>query len=202
MNKRHLRRFYNKIAPINIWIFFGLFLAFSVIAAFALRQNNLTALELRDKVTAADKANKGTEEALKELREFTYSHMNADLSNGTNIQQPVQLKYEYERLVAKEKARVEKANEQIYTNAQKYCEKKYPGSFSGGPRVPCIANYVKNNGDREKEIPDALYKFDFVSPVWSPDLAGFSVLFALIFLGLFILRYILDKWLRIELHED
>lgn len=177
-------------------------LIFGVVGVLAYRQNNITALRLRDTVLEADKNNGDVETALKELREFTYSHMNANLSSGTGTQHPIQLVYRYERLVQVEKDRVAKANEQIYTEAQRFCEKKYPGSFSGGPRVPCIEDYVTKNGEKEKPIPDDFYKFDFVAPTWSFDLAGISLALSGLFLALFFLRFTLDKWLKHELKKQ
>ncbi len=198
-NKRQLRHFWAKIRGVSHWYFFAGFVAFAVIGVFALRQNNLTAIHLRDELLKVDEEGGDVEGSLRNLREFVYSHMNADLSTGTGVQQPVQLKYSYERLVAAEKARVEKANENVYTAAQKYCESKYPGSFSGGPRVPCIRDYVTNNGVKEQPVPDDFYKFSFASPRWSPDLAGISILLAGIFLVVFIIRFVLERWLKLEL---
>ncbi len=200
MNKRYIHHVWRKLRPISFWYFLAAFLVFATIGIFALRQNNLKAIELRNKVLEVDKENGDIEGALREIREFVYSHMNADLSAGTNIQQPIQLKYSYERLIEVEKKRVEKANENVYTRAQTYCEKKYPASTSGGPRVPCIQEYVTSNGEKQKSIPDALYKFDFVSPVWSPDLAGWSLLLAGVFLLLFIVRFGIERWLKFELN--
>lgn len=201
MNKRKLHHLWTKIRGLSFWyLLLGLIL-FSSVAIFALRQNNLTAIRLREEVLAVDKKDGDVESALRELREFVYSHMNADLSAGTSIQQPVQLKYTYERLAKAEKQRVEQANDSVYTQAQKFCEQKYPGSFSGGPRVPCIADYVSKNGEEEKPIPDDLYKFDFVSPRWTPDIAGISILLAAAFFLLLIIRFVLDRWLRLELGE-
>lgn len=199
MNKRALHHFWVTIRSVSYWYFFAAFIVCSFIAVFALRQNNLTAINLREQVLEVDKQNGDVEMALRELREYVYAHMNADLSAGTGIQQPVQLKYRYERLVAAEKARVEKANESVYTAAQRHCERLHPGSFSGGPRVPCIAEYVSKNGIKEQPIPDDLYKFDFVSPRWSPDVAGLSMVLAGLFLFLFVVRFMLERWLRLEL---
>lgn len=172
---------------------------FLVIGIFALRQNNLTAIHLRDELLTVDEKGGDVEASLRKLREFVYSHMNADLGAGTGIQQPIQLKYSYERLVAAEKARVEKANENVYTAAQRYCERKYPGSFSGGPRVPCIQDYVTKNGEKEQPIPEDFYKFSFTSPRWSPDIAGISLLLSFVFFVLFVIRFILERWLKVEL---
>lgn len=113
------------------------------------------------------------------LREYVHSHMNTSLSTGTSVYPPIQLKHTYDRLVSAEQKRVAAINEKIYVNAQDYCEKQNSADFSGRNRVPCIEKYVSDRGQKEKSIPDALYKFDFASPTWSPDFAGWSLLAAL-----------------------
>lgn len=200
IDKRHLHHVWRKLRPINSWVFLGLALAFGIISIYAMRQNNLTAIRLRDTVIEADKQNADVEKPLRALREHVYSHMNADLSTGTGLQQPVQLKYRYDRLVAAEKARVEAANGNIYTQAQAECERQVPAGASGGGRIACIEQYVSNNGVAENPIPDALYKFDFVSPRWSPDVAGISLFLSAAFFLLFVVRFTLERWLKHELH--
>jgi len=105
--------------------------------------------------------------------------------------------------VATEKARVEAANGNIYTTAQAECEKQFPAGVSGSGRIGCIEQYVSNNGVAENPIPDALYKFDFVSPRWSPDAAGISLLLGGVFFLLFVVRFTLERWLKHKLraHE-
>ena len=124
--------------------------------------------------------------------------MNTDLSSGPNsVYPPIQLKYTYERLVqAQEQA---KTNDQLYTDAQHYCEKQDSVDFSGHNRVPCIEQYVQSHGGTQTpatNIPDSLYKFDFVSPAWSPDLAGWSMLVAAISWLLLIAALIVDRWFK------
>ena len=191
--------FRQKLSSINNIYFLLLAIFFGFVSLYALRQNNLTAIQLRDDVIAADKANKQVEEKLRLLREYIYSHMNADLSSGGGLSQPVQLKYRYERLVAAEKKRTDQANESIYTDAQNYCEKKFPlgqVGASGGGRIGCIKDYVTKKGEDAKPIPEDLYKFDFISPRWSPDLAGWSLVFSFIFFGLWVFGLITKKRLR------
>jgi hypothetical protein len=197
--KRHLHHVWRRLRPINAWIFLGLAVLFAALGVYAMRQNNLVSLRLRDEVIKADEQNVDVETPLRALREHIYSHMNADLSNGGGLQQPIQLKYRYERLVAAEKAKTESANGSIYTQAQAECEKQFPAGqvgVSGRGRISCIEDYVSSHGVAENTIPDALYKFDFVSPVWSPDLAGLSLLLAVIFLILFVVRFTLEKWFQ------
>jgi hypothetical protein len=171
-----------------------------------MRQNNIRSIELRDAVTEADKNNGDVETPLRALREHVYAHMNADLSSGTGVQQPVQLKYRYDRLVAAEKARINGANGDVYTQAQAECEKQFPAGqvgASGGGRIACIEQYVSSHGGAvENPIPDSLYKFDFVSPVWSPDLAGFSLLLSALFFLLFVVRFTLERWFRHQLKNQ
>ncbi len=156
-------------------------------------------LRLREAVYVADKNNGDTESALKDLRVYIYSHMNTSPSSGgIAIKPPIQLKYTYERLVLAEKARVAAANTKIYSNAQSYCESQID-SFSGRSRVPCIEDYVAKNGVNEKPIEDSLYKFDFVSPKWSADVAGISLLVSIVSLVVFAVLFLLDKWARWEL---
>ena len=128
MNKRHLHHVWRKLKPINTWFFFGGFVLFLGIGIYGARANNLQSIKLRDAVLAADQANGDVETPLVKLREHMYSHMNSGLSSG-NLQQPIQLKYRYERLVEAEKQRVTQTNDQIYTEAQKYCEALYPTGF-------------------------------------------------------------------------
>jgi hypothetical protein len=160
----------------------------------ALRTNNLHMVKLRAEVYQADKANGDVRGTLTNLQHYVTSHMNTDLTPGRNaVYPPIQLKYTYERLVAANNQKL--SNEQVYIDAQAYCEKLNPTDFSGRNRVPCIQEYVSTHGaNAPKTIPDSLYKFDFVSPSWSPDLAGWSavttVLLALSAAGLWIVRRI------------
>lgn len=161
---------------------------------FALRNNYQTMVELREEVYAADQSGAGVEEALQRLRAHVNVHMNTNLSGGAeSIYPPIHLKATYERLQAAEQTRVNDINSRVYTEAQAYCERQYPGSFSGGPRVPCIEQYVKEKGATVQPIPDALYKFAFASPSWSPDLAGWMMAVSIVFLVLALIRFVLGR---------
>lgn len=202
MNKRNLHHYSKPLRKFSYWYFLIACIVCSAVAVFALRQNNLNALNLRDEVLKVDEQNGDVEAALKNLRVYVYSHMNTNLATNTSVYPPIQLKYRYERLVAAEKARVDQANSNtIYNDAQKYCETNFPQSFYGAGRLPCIQNYIDTHAApavAEQQIPDSLYKFNFASPVWSPDLAGWSIVFAGLFFLLFLVRFVLERWLRYE----
>ena len=198
MNKRKLHHQLGPVRRIRFWHYLVIAIFFGVLSAVSLRQNNLNALELRNNVLSVDKANGDVDQALQELRSYVYSHMNTDLATESGVYPPVQLKYRYERLLEKEQKRVANANEDVYSDAQKYCERQNSTDFSGRNRVPCIQQYVSNNGGdpKVKEIPEDLYKFNFTSPTWSPDLAGWSLVLTGVFTVLAISKLALEAWVK------
>ncbi|MBC7707915.1 hypothetical protein H7Y63_01695 [Polaromonas sp.] len=146
------------------------------ICAFSLRANNQHMLELRQAVYTADERGSGVQEALVNLQSYVTAHMNTKLDAGSNaVYPPIQLKYTYDRLVRARSEQLATTNSQTYTAAQTYCEQQNPNDVSGRNRVPCIEEYVQSHGVQLAPIPDALYKFSFASPAWSPDLAGWSM---------------------------
>jgi hypothetical protein len=153
-------------------------------------------MALRSDVYAADKNNVDVVGALNKLRSFVNAHMNTSLERKNGVYPPIQLMYTYERLQKAEKDRVNAANSQVYTDAQNHCERLFPGSFSGGPRVPCIEQYVKEHVTTAKPIPQELYRFNFASPPWSPDLAGITKALAIFFLAMTILRFVAGRALE------
>lgn len=151
-----------------------------LVCIYGLRHNNLTMVHLRQQVYDADRNNADVQGALSRLQHYVTTHMNTDLTPGHNsVYPPIQLQYTYARQKAALNPSQPISNEQLYNDAQKYCEQQNPTDFSGRNRVPCIQQYVTSHGgaaSATQEVPDSLYKFDFVSPQWSPDLAGWSLL--------------------------
>lgn len=194
MNARKLHHVWKRFRRIRPWYFFAAAALSLAVGVLALRANNLKMVQLRDAVYQADKNGGDTSKALTELQRYVTRHMNTDLSTGNNpVYPPIQLKYTYERL---REANVKNSNAQVYTDAQAYCESLNSTDFSGRNRVPCIEAYVQKNGVQQKPIPDALYKFDFISPVWSPDLAGYSLLVTGLLALLGLATWRIDHWFR------
>jgi hypothetical protein len=199
MNKRHLHHTWTRLRRIKPWYFLILAIISGLICIFALRGNNQHMIELRDNVYAADKENGDTETALRELQAYVTTHMNTNLSAGKNaVYPPIQLKYTYDRLVQAQSGQTADSNQKIYTDAQHSCEQQNSTDISGRNRVPCIQAYVQAHTvvPQTSSIPDALYKFSFVSPVWSPGLAGWSMLVAIISLVLFVISFIANRWFK------
>lgn len=196
MDKKTLRYAWRRIRAVKTWYLLVACVVCAVLAVVALRLNFQTMVKLRADVYAADQSGVGVEQALQKLRAHVNGHMNTNLSSGPEgIYPPIHLKYTYERLVKAEQDRVNTVNSGVYTQAQTHCERLHPGSFSGGPRVPCIEDYVKQHGTSARPIPDALYKFDFASPGWSPDAAGLLLAASVVLLAAAGVRYAVGQWL-------
>lgn len=182
MDKKTLHRIWTKVRPIKPYYFAVLAVICGIVCIFALRANNEHMIGLRDAVYAADKNNGNVEQALNNLRKYVYGHMNTDLAAGPNaVHPPIQLKYTFDRLVQVESQHVESQNASLYTNAQAYCQALIPNGFSGRYREACINQYVTTHGASAQSVPKNLYEFDFVSPKWSPDLAGWSLILTIVF---------------------
>ncbi len=184
-------------------VFLALFVIFALVSIYSLRHNNLTMVKLRNAVYDADKNNGDVNKSLNNLREYVYSHMNTNLSSGGNaIKPPIQLKYTYERLQSAAEAQAN--NQGLYTQAEDYCQARIPASvsISGRGRIDCVQNYILNHGGKAApRVPAALYEFDFASPAWSPDLAGWSLLLAAVSFLAFIVRLAFDKVLGVQRHH-
>jgi hypothetical protein len=196
MNKRKLHHIWTKLRLIRPWYVLILLLLSAGVSIYALRQNNITMINLRNDVYQADKNNTDVEQALQNLQADVVSHMNTSLTTGnSSVYPPIQLSYTYERLIQASQAQSQTVNTQIYTNAQTYCQQLNPVDFSGHNRVPCIEPYVQSHGISVPNIPPNLYEFDFISPTWSPDLAGWALVASTVLLLLFVGLVIVRKWL-------
>jgi len=146
--------------------------ASSISLVSGLRANNLRMLELREDVFIADESGQGIEDALRALQAHVTTHMNADLPRlGDNP--AIQLKNTYERLQTAESQRVSEARQALTDEATAYCEANVRG-VQLSVRAQCVSEYIAARPVSEKEINPDLYRYNFASPRWSPDLAGWS----------------------------
>lgn len=197
MNKRRLHHFWTKARKVKPTYLLIITLLCGAVCTLALRSNNEHMVKLRSNVYTADKAGTDVEAPLRQLQSYVTSHMNTSLTTGNNsVYPPIQLKYTYQRLLQAESATAGASNTQLYTEAQNYCQAQIPTGFSGRGRVPCIEQYIESHDTTLPQVPTALYEFDFVSPKWSPDLAGWSLLATIIFGLLFVVSLPLNLWLK------
>ncbi|MCB1712970.1 MAG: hypothetical protein KDH96_10990 [Candidatus Riesia sp.] len=166
---------------IKVFVFAGATALSSGAFVYGMVQNGNGAVELYNKLIATDKAGGDVTTALNELRSYIYSHMNTEIGGPNGIYPPIQLQGTYDRLVTAEQSRVKEINDNLYSEAQSFCEVNGNQGYSGRNRIDCINEYIDNHGAKEQTIDDSFYKYDFVSPRWSPDLAGYSLIAVIIF---------------------
>lgn len=202
MNKRYLHHLWTQVRRIKPWYFLVLALISGAVCVMALRANNEHMIKLRDAVFKADQNNADVQKPLAQLQAYVTTHMNTNLSAGRNpVYPPIQLQHTYERLAQSQTQQLlEQSNSQLYSQAQSYCEGLNHTDFSGHNRVPCIEQYVQSHGGQQSQtapaIPKELYEFSFVSPRWSPDLAGWSMLVAIVSVLLAFVTFVVRHWLR------
>lgn len=202
MNKGKLYHYHKQLRRVHSWYFLIVALLFLGLAITGLRQNYSTMVSLREAVYKTDEQNGDTEKSLQELRSFVHGHMNTNLSSGSNaIKPPIQLKARYNRLVAAEEEKVKAANAGVTAAAEAVCGQRFPAGGFNAPRVACIQEYVQANAQKPSTVPDALYKFDFITPRWSPDQAGWSLLGFGLCITLFVSRLTIDRWLKRQFHH-
>lgn len=209
MDKGALHHKWRRVRLVRPAYFVVLFIISAVICLVALRQNYSHMVVLKDKVYAADKSGQGVEPALQNLQNFITHHMNTNPASASNsVYPPIQLKYTYERLQQQALAEQNQGKTNFYTEAQDTCQQQYPiesSLYVWQSYVKCVQAYLASHNASvtapASGPPAGLYEFDFASPAWSPDLAGWSLVASALFLALAIAFFLVDFWFKRELER-
>lgn len=200
MDKGKLHHYWIAFRKPSLYILIVCTVFFSVLAVYSLRANNLKMLQLKNAVYVADEQNGDIEGALQDLRSFVNTHMNTQLRSSDATEPPIQLIHQFNRYIEAEQLKlVNQDGYQVYRDAQARCE---TGAIPLTARAQCIQEYIVANGGNIAQLsipPKELYTFDFVSPVWSVDVAGISLVLAIISGLLLITRLVLGKVITYEL---
>lgn len=205
-DKRMLRKRLWQLRRVKTWQLLIILLLLAFVAATFLRLNNLGMVERRDVVLAADE--RGDAEALERslvaLQHYVSAHMNTSLQNGIYLEH----EYERDRNVALEAAsEAQNPNSDVYQQASVECQARFQGGVESfrNDYVQCVIDRVaqlNEGGDpvASLQLPRAdTYRYDFVSPLWSPDFAGVLVLLCVIIVLVIIFRAVTAVVLRIML---
>lgn len=188
-DRREVKNNIRQLQRVKTWQLILLFLLACFISATFLRLNNIGMVERRNAVISADE--KGDEQAiisrLYDLQRYVSSHMNTDMGGGMYLE----ASYKRDAQAAYDEAAVDSnPNGNIYKKAQDVCAPQFSrysyqylqcttGELAKYPSASDLVASIK--------APKAdSYKHDFVSPVWSTDFAGWSVLVTAL-IGLMIL---------------
>lgn len=200
INKSKAHHYWKAIRRPSLFVIVAGFVLFSALSIYGLRINNTRMLELKQAVFTADEQNGDIEAALQNLRNHVNSHMNTQLRAPDATEPPIQLVNQFNRYVQAEQLKL--ANQdtnKVYQDAQARCE---TGAIPLTARAQCIQEYIIANGGNAPQLslpPKELYTFDFASPKWSPDLAGISIVLAITFFILLVIRLIVGRYMKREL---
>lgn len=204
--RRRVKDRIKNIERVKTWQLLIIFILLGFVAATFLRLNNIGMIERRDAVEAADK--EGNPETIKarlyDLQRYSSEHMHASAE--------VALQHQYNRDWQKslDDAKTTSDRPNVYINAETVCRPRF-SSWVGPAYMQCMMDEISrdagsNSIDQQGPEPPnkALYQHSFMSPTWSPDFAGWTVLaaglvlFAIVvrLLTLLVLRLMLKKHYR------
>ena len=202
-DKRQLSSAVRRIEQLKTWQLVILLIMAAFVAATFLRLNNVGMIERRDAVLAADKA--GDKELaakrLYDLQRYVSSHMNTDpgrvaLENIYNIEN------QRKNDEAAQAAASDSGNN-VVAQIRQYCDalgrqQGWRWLNSASPQyLECInSEWEKYPPAPELQagfepLPTAPYYHTFVSPRWSPDFAGWSVVLCVLIVVVIVFRLLL-----------
>lgn len=201
-DKRRVKKSIRQLQRVKTWQLLILFILVAFIAATFLRLNNIGMLQRRDAVLTADKAGDETiiQSRLYDLQRFAAEHMNA--STGPFYLEG-QFKRNAQKLVDAAKASDNNPNGNINAKAEAVCKPQF--TVWSPAYVQCFADQLAKyppspDPTQNVVLPSAnLYRHDFLSPLWSPDFAGLSVLVCGFIILMIIVRFISLGVLRLLL---
>lgn len=202
-DKRKVHKSIKRLQVVKTWQLVILLILMGFVSATFLRLNNTGMIARRAAVLSADKAanDQETSDRLADLQRFTAAHMNAD----TGV---FDLKEKYDRDVSAiinadtgtSGADSPQARADAVCRPANATTVGYSAAYQN-----CVVNELLKQGQvadpgMAKKLPNAaLYRYSFISPIWSPDFAGWSVLLTGVILLIIILRLVILVVLRILL---
>lgn len=162
-------------------------IVFALTSIVALRFNNKKAAVLAKQVRDKDALAVDVRNDLTKLQQFVIKHMNSSVK--------VELSSSYERAVTKAKAGNVNVNGDLYAEAQAACDRQGVGSVA---QAQCVQEYLNARvspaqNAQPVQLPErSSFVYAFAAPNWTPDIAGFSLLGAIIFGLAGLLVYIIN----------
>jgi hypothetical protein len=203
-DKRRIKHSIKQWQRVKTWQLIVLLILAGFVSATFLRLNNIGMIERRSAVLSADEAGVSeiTINRLYDLQRYVSAHMNTDMGKGVYLE----ASYKRDTQAAYDKAAVDSnPNGNIYKKAQEVCAPKF--SRYSYAYLQCttgeLAKYpAASDLQTAVQAPKAdSYLHVFVSPLWSPDFAGWSVVLCAVLAVMIIVRFISLLILRIILHQ-
>lgn len=194
MKKRNLKLDIQRLSRVKTWQLLILLVLAAFIAATFLRLNNVGMIERRDAVLSADKAGDVSDIARRivDLQHYSAKHMN---TNTGRIELTGQYDRDRQRLLASA-SDSSNPHGNIYAAADEVCKPQFPPStYPVGYQQCILAELGKHPAapslTGQIQMPDAaLYRYEFISPLWTADWAGWSIVVCLLIVLVIVLRLV------------
>lgn len=204
-DRRQVRNNIRQLQKVKTWQLVLVLVLLIFVAATFLRMNNTNMVQRRNAVAAADKSGniQDITARIYDLQRWSSGHMNAD--SGTFYLQE-QYNRDAQRALT-DTASISEESARAHAEAEAVCHPLFQG-YSVAYMQCFLAELAKHPGSDtlpEPTLPNpALYRYSFVSPLWSPDWAGLSVVACIIVLivimaraaSLLVLRVLLRRHYR------
>lgn len=193
-NRREVKRNMKRLERVKTWQLVILLVLSLFVSATFLRLNNTGMVERREAVFAADK--RGDEQQIQDrlydLQRYASSHMNANPGD-------IYLDKEYNRDV-QDIIDAERSDSSERSKAFKQADTRCKAQFSVYSQAYIVCNAAEQKKIQDSlpasqassdlvQFPDPLlYRHAFISPVWSTDFAGLSVLISVLLLLVILVR--------------
>lgn len=176
-DKRQIRQGIRQLQRVKTWQLLILLILAGFLAATFLRLNNIGMIQRRDAVLNADKEGDATvtQSRLYDLQRYVFEHANANTGQ-------FYLEYQYRRDAQKAvdaASSDSNPNGNINAKAEAVCRPQY--NVWSPAYVQCftdeLAKYPPSPDPTQNvTLPSVdLYKKEYISPLWSPDFAGWSL---------------------------
>lgn len=221
VGKGKIKKRLKQIQSLKNWQLFILLLLVIFVDLTALRLNNVGMVRRREAVETADKAGdvEAARKATIELANYVYNHMNSggivysDETHWFKINREVKIVwaniYESDMRKAEQIAREAESNNpngNIFKKAEEACRPRFHGGYSLAYQQ-CILDEqnkypASNRGQIKAQYPNiSEYTYNFVTPLWSPDLAGWTTLTAAILIFMIAIKMTTTTILKLVLKK-
>lgn len=189
---RRVKQSIRQLQRIKTWQLLILLILMGFVAATFLRLNNIGMIQRRDAVLAADKTGDTSviQSRLYDLQRYAAAHVNSDTGSFYLEQQ---YRRDAQRAVDAAK-NDDNPNGNINVKAEAVCKPQY--TVWSPAYVQCFADELAKyppspDPAQNVTLPSTnLYRYNFASPLWSPDFAGWSVLACAVILLMIVARLI------------
>ncbi|MBL8160323.1 hypothetical protein JNJ66_07765 [Candidatus Saccharibacteria bacterium] len=206
--RRHIHHRIRIIRGIRLWQLTLIAIFFTVSSVALLRANSIEAIKLFNDVKAADAAlnDAETQKALKRLHGYVSRHMNTQLDR-------ISLEKTYQRDYQAAVAKVTHSgstNDAKYQEAELACRDELRRTASFPAYAQCVSSRVGEVASGQDPLLQAdlpqpyRYQYSFISPSWSPDAAGMTLLAALVLWFIIAVRFGIELFfvLMVRRHDS